>query len=83
MATLGKRKIPIKRSDLKKAILSKNETLKKAMNTPKAATEGKTVEELKEIAQHLQSQMEQHQTATVEFRGALKAVLQMLPQEGK
>ena len=48
-----------------------------------ASTDGKTEEELKEIAQHLQTQMEQHQTATVEFRGALKAVLQMLPQESK
>jgi|TARA_Y100000034_G_C6700141_1_gene308714 hypothetical protein len=64
---------------------SKNETLKKAMEkTPKKTVpQGKTIKELKEIAQHLQTQMEQHQTATVEFRGALKAVLQMIPQETK
>jgi|3_EtaG_2_1085321.scaffolds.fasta_scaffold21573_2 hypothetical protein len=64
---------------------SKNQTLKKAMEkTPEPTVpQGKTVEELKEIAQHLQAQMEQHQTATVEFRGALKAVLQMIPQETK
>ena len=60
----------------------KNETIKKA--TEKIPnTDGKTTEELTEIAKHLQTQMEQHQTATVEFRGALKAVLQMLPQETK
>ena len=64
---------------------SKNQTLKKAMEKtpPTTVPQGKTVEELKEIAQHLQVQMEQHQTATVEFRGALKAVLQMIPQETK
>ena len=63
---------------------SKNQTLKKPREeAPKAKFEGKTEEELKEIAQHLQTQMEQHQTAAIEFRGALKAVLQMLPQENK
>ena len=64
---------------------SKNETLKKAMEkSPETKVpEGKTAEELQEIAQHLQNQMEQHQTATVEFRGALKAVLQMIPEETK
>ena len=64
---------------------NKNETLKKAMEkTPKESVpQGKTIEELKEIAKHLQTQMDQHQTAAVEFRGALKAVLQMLPQETK
>ena len=64
---------------------SKNQTLKKAMEkTPDPTVpQGKTVEELKEIAQHLQVQMAHHQTATDEFRGALKAVLQMIPQETK
>ena len=64
---------------------NKNETLKKAMEkTPKETVpQGKTIEELKEIAKHLQTQMDQHQTAAVEFRGALKAVLQMLPHETK
>ena len=64
---------------------SKNQTIKKAMEkTPEpTGPQGKTIDELKEIAQHLQAQMEQHQTATVEFRGALKAVLQMIPQETK
>ena len=33
--------------------------------------QGKTEEELREIAKHLQTQMEQHQTATIEYRGAL------------
>jgi len=37
MATLSKRRIPIKRSDLKKAILSKNETLKKNNDSLKNA----------------------------------------------
>ena len=71
--------------ETKTALPSKNETLKKAMEkTPKSTVpEGKTIEELREIAQHLQTQMEQHQTATIEFRGALKAVLQMIPQETK
>ena len=64
---------------------SKNQTLKKAMEkTPEPTVpQGKTIEELKEITQHLQAQMEQHQTAAIEFRGALKAVLQMIPQETK
>ena len=63
---------------------SKNQTLKKAMEeAPKKEFSGKTEKELREIAQHLQTQMEQHQTATVEFRGALKAVLQMLEKENK
>ena len=63
---------------------NKNQTLKKAMEeNPKKNFSGKTEEELREIAKHLQTQMEQHQTATLEFRGALKAVLQMLPQENE
>ena len=63
---------------------NKNQTLKKAMEeNPKKKFSGKTEEELREIAQHLQTQMEQHQPAAVEFRGALKAVLQMLPQENE
>ena len=64
---------------------SKNETLKKAMEkTPETIpAKGKTEEELREIAKHLQSQMEQHQTASVEFRGAFKAVLQMLEEKAE
>jgi hypothetical protein len=42
---------------------------------------GKTDEELKEIAQTLQTQRDNYQTMAVKAQGALEVVLQMLPEE--
>tara|TARA_Y100000034_G_scaffold67760_1_gene81782 strand:- start:427 stop:636 length:210 start_codon:yes stop_codon:yes gene_type:complete len=42
---------------------------------------GKTDEELKEIAQTLQTQLQQYQTMAVKAQGALEVVLQMMPEE--
>ena len=44
---------------------------------------GKTDEELKEIAQTLQTQLQQYQTMAIKAQGALEVVLQMLPEEEK
>ena len=42
---------------------------------------GKTDEELKEIAQTLQTQANQYQTMAIKAQGALEVVIQMLPKE--
>ena len=42
---------------------------------------GKSVEELKEIANTLQTQLQHHQTMAVKAQGALEVIVQMLPQE--
>ena len=42
---------------------------------------GKTDEELKEIAQTLQTQLKQYQTMAVKAQGALEVIVQMLPEE--
>ena len=42
---------------------------------------GKSVEELKEIATTLQTQLQHHQTMAVKAQGALEVIVQMLPQE--
>ena len=43
--------------------------------------QGKSVEELKEIATTLQTQLQHHQTMAVKAQGALEVIVQMLPQE--
>ena len=43
--------------------------------------QGKTVEELKEVAETLQTQRDNYQTMAVKAQGALEVVLQMLPEE--
>ena len=43
--------------------------------------QGKSVEELKEIANTLQTQLQQYQTMAVKAQGALEVIVQMLPQE--
>ena len=55
---------------------------------PLANPQGKTVEELKQIAQTLQVQLQehqklanQHQTMATKAQGALEAILQMIPKE--
>ena len=42
---------------------------------------GKSVEELKEIANTLQTQLQHHQTMAVKAQGALEVIVQMLPKE--
>ena len=64
--------------------MSKNKTKETTIANPK----GKTVEELKEIAQTLQAQLQEHQkqathhqTMAVKAQGALEVVLQLIPKE--
>ena len=54
----------------------------------KEVTEGKSVEELKEIAQPLQTQLNEHQrqanhhqTMATKAQGALEVLLQLIPKE--
>ena len=56
--------------------------------TKEVATEGKSVEELKEIAQTLQTQHNEHrkqanhhQTMATKAQGALEVILQLIPKE--
>ena len=64
--------------------MSKNKTKEEILASPK----GKTVEELKEIAKTLQSQLNEHQrlathhqTMTTKAQGALEVTLQKIPKE--
>ena len=64
--------------------MSKNKTKEEPLVSPK----GKTVEEMKEIAQTLQTQLQEHQkqathhqTMAVKAQGALEVMLQMIPKE--
>ena len=64
--------------------MSKTKTKEPVLVGPK----GKTVEELKEIAQTLQAQLQEHQkqathhqTMAVKAQGALEVVLQLIPKE--
>ena len=59
-----------------------------AKATKEVVTEGKSVEELKEIAQTLQTQLNEHQkqanhhqTMAVKAQGALEVMLQLIPKE--
>ena len=64
--------------------MSKNKTKEPTLANPK----GKTVEELKEIAKTLQTQLNEHQrlathhqTMATKAQGALEVTLQMIPKE--
>ena len=64
--------------------MSKTKTKEETIANPK----GKTVEEMKEIAQTLQAQLQEHQkqathhqTMAVKAQGALEVVLQLIPKE--
>ena len=64
--------------------MSKNKTKEETLVNPK----GKTVEELKEIAQTLQTQLNEHQrqanhhqTMATKAQGALEVMLQLIPKE--
>ena len=59
-----------------------------AKATKEVVTQGKSVEELKEIAQTLQAQLTEHQklanhhtTMATKAQGALEVMVQMIPQE--
>ena len=59
-----------------------------AKATKEVVTEGKSVEELKEIAQTLQAQLNEHQrqanhhqTMATKAQGALEVMLQLIPKE--
>tara|TARA_R110002051_G_scaffold133706_2_gene206994 strand:- start:126 stop:380 length:255 start_codon:yes stop_codon:yes gene_type:complete len=49
-------------------------------DTPLANPEGKTVEELKEIARTLQAQVNQYREMAVKAQGGLEVILQMIPK---
>ena len=66
--------------------MSKNKTV--VEETVVANPQGKTVEELKEVAQTLQAQLQEHQkqanhhqTMAVKAQGALEVMLQMIPKQ--
>ena len=61
--------------------MSKNNKIAKTQEVSLANPQGKTVAELKEIAQTLQTQVNHHQTMSVKAQGALEVVLQMIPKE--
>ena len=59
-----------------------------AKATKEVVTQGKTVEELKEIAQTLQTQLNEHQrqanhhqTMATKAQGALEVMLQLIPKQ--
>ena len=59
-----------------------------AKATKEVVTQGKSVEELKEIAQTLQTQLNEHQrqanhhqTMATKSQGALEVLLQLIPKE--
>ena len=59
-----------------------------AKATKEVVTQGKSVEELKEIAQTLQAQLNEHQkqanyhtTMATKAQGALEVMVQMIPKE--
>ena len=59
-----------------------------AKATKEEVTEGKSVEELKEIAQTLQAQLKEHQkqanhhqTMATKAQGALEVMLQLIPKQ--
>ena len=64
--------------------MSKNKTKEPTLANPK----GKTVEELKEIAKTLQTQLNEHQrlathhqTMATKAQGAIEVILQLIPKE--
>ena len=69
--------------------MSKNKTVATTTEEmPLASPQGKTVEELKEVAVTLQTQVQEHQkqanhhqTMATKAQGALEVMLQMIPKE--
>ena len=54
---------------------------KKVVEHPLANPEGKTVDELKEIAVNLQAQANQYREMATKAQGGLEVVLQMIPRQ--
>ena len=54
---------------------------KKVAEEAVANPQGKTVEELKEVAVTLQNQANHHREMTVKAQGALEVILQMIPKQ--
>jgi hypothetical protein len=48
---------------------------------PLANPQGKTVEELKEVAMALQNQANKYREMTIKAQGALEVILQMIPEK--
>ena len=70
--------------------MSKNKTkeVDTVKDMPLATPQGKTVEEIKQVAQTLQLQLQEHQkkvnhhrTMATKAQGALEVILQMIPKE--
>ena len=68
--------------------MSKNKNNPQTAEPVMAKPQGKTVEELKEIAQTLQAQLQEHQkqanhhqTMAVKAQGALEVILQLIPKQ--
>ena len=61
--------------------MSKTKTVPTAEEMTLANPQGKTVEELKEVAVTLQAQVNHHREMTVKAQGALEVILQMIPKE--
>jgi hypothetical protein len=54
---------------------------KEVVEHPLASPEGKTVDELKEIAVNLQAQANQYREMATKAQGGLEVVLQMIPKQ--
>jgi hypothetical protein len=54
---------------------------KEVVEHPLANPEGKTVEELKEVAVSLQAQANQYREMAVKAQGGLEVILQMIPKQ--
>jgi|TARA_R100000501_G_C2603228_1_gene99748 hypothetical protein len=61
--------------------VSKRNNTKEETKVIEENPSGKSVEELKEIANTLQTQLQHHQTMAVKAQGALEVIVQMLPKE--
>ena len=61
--------------------MSKKNNINEETKVIEEIPNGKSVEELKEIATTLQTQLQQYQTMAVKAQGALEVIVQMLPKE--
>jgi len=68
--------------------MAKATTKEVTQESPLANPQGKTVEELKEVAQTLQAQLQehqrlsnQHQTMATKAQGGLEVILQLIPKQ--
>ena len=60
---------------------SANTEVKEQAKVIEEISQGKSAEELREIANTLRTQLQHHQTMAVKAQGALEVIVQMLPQE--